>query len=88
MKRGMKITFMLAVVLFGTSLTNAEIVFDNGEPSIYTDGKDMRSWLQADDFILNQDVILTGGHLNRMLKFGTVLWNILFLKITAEHQVQ
>jgi len=57
------IAVMIAVViLFGTSLVNAEIVFDNGEPTIYADGKDMRSWLQADDFILDQDVILTGGH--------------------------
>ena len=63
MKQRMKITPMLAAILFIVSTsTNAEIVFDNGEPTTYTDGKDMRNWLQADDFILNQDVILTGGH--------------------------
>jgi len=63
MKRGIKITFMLAVVLFGTSLTNAEIVFDNGEPTIYTEvGNDVLGSLQADDFVLTQDIFLTGAH--------------------------
>jgi len=63
MKRRIQITITVAVILFiASTSTNAEIVFDNGEPSIYTAGKDMRSWLQADDFLLDQDVMLTGGH--------------------------
>ena len=62
MKRKMQITFILAAMVIASTSTNAEIVFDNGEPTSYADGEDMRNWLQADDFMLNQDVMLTGGH--------------------------
>jgi hypothetical protein len=54
---------MVTLILFGTSLSaKAEIIFDNGGPNGYTPGKDMCSWLQADDFLFDQDVILTGAH--------------------------
>ncbi len=38
------------------------VVFDNGEPALYGNGKDIRSWLQADDFVLTQNIILTSAH--------------------------
>jgi hypothetical protein len=64
MKRGMRITVSLASILvIASASTNAEIIFDNGEPLIFTtEATDLRSCLQADDFILSQDAILTGGH--------------------------
>ena len=63
MKRKMKITVMLATILVaGSTSTNAEIVFDNGEPTIYSGGDDIRGWVQADDFVSAKDIFLTGSH--------------------------
>lgn len=57
------ITIMTAVLFAASSTTNAEIVFDNGEPSIFTEvGNDVLGRLQVDDFVLTQDIFLRGAH--------------------------
>ena len=38
------------------------IVFDNGEPTVDTGGNDIWGWLQADNFVLAENTILTGAH--------------------------
>lgn len=56
--------FIIAFVLVSAvSLVNAAIVFDNGQPTVFSDfGNDALGWLQADDFVLSQDTSLTGVH--------------------------
>jgi len=66
---------MVAVILFGTSLLNAEIVFDNGEPTIFTDvGNNILGWLQTEDFVLTQDTFLTGAYF-WTLEQNTFTWD-------------
>jgi len=61
MKRRIQITITVAVILFiASTSTNAEIVFD--KPTIYSGGNDIWGCLQADDFVLTQDLSLTGAH--------------------------
>lgn len=57
-----KVIVSLAVMFLLTiAAEGSYVVFDNGVPEVYSDGKDMRSWLQADDFSITQNVILTSA---------------------------
>ena len=55
------ISFMVVLVL-SSAAKASYVVFDNGEPTLYSGGNDISGWLQADDFGLTQDIILTGAH--------------------------
>lgn len=58
-----KVIISFMVVLALISMAEGDyVVFDNGEPGIYSNGKDMRSWLQADDFQITQNAMLTSAH--------------------------
>jgi len=65
-QRGIKIVAMLVLLVLGMASRKSAradyIVFDNGEPSIYSYGNDILRWLQTDDFILTENTILTGAH--------------------------
>jgi len=76
MKERMKFAFISAVVLSAiSSPANADIVFDNGEPTIFTEvGNDVLRWLQADNFMLTEDISLTVAHF-WTLEQSTFTWD-------------
>lgn len=72
-----KLAFLPAVLLAFAGLAQADVVYDNGLPN-GANGNDATAWVQAEDFVLGADTMLTGaGVFLGDFSAGIDTWNAL-----------